>query len=363
MVRTEEQLRKYPFFTLLSFEREADGVFVRVDGPPPQADRSRSHTGQVSLRLEGGTRAAAIQLAALHSGREWPGPWALVGAYVYVNEPQVLTVAAEAADAVLVSYTLRVPAGAWTPVLLDVASLPLAAARRIQTLRLSFDPPPAGGLWIDNVLEIDNRTVHVRTAPGGRFGAWSVEERGYRFTVSGAGFTQTLATPEAAVDGWVAVEINELRARFQSPDGSRHRIIYYDGREYTDGRLRLLAAGGYEGAKLAQHERPGRLVVLGERGRLDRNASGDANNDGYAERSGAWQVVAEGPRLEMRLEPEGGLMVQPIIEVRELPDGPVLVTMEGRLVERFVRLEDGRLLVEVPGVLERPTVVSVRVSQ
>jgi hypothetical protein len=52
-----------------------------------------------------------------------------------------------------------------------------------------------------------------------------------------------------------------------------------------------------------------------------------------------------------------------VLEISNLPPGKVLVTMEGRLVEKIVRLDNGRVLIALPGALERATMVNVKVSQ
>lgn len=360
MLRTEAQMKKYPFFNLLHFERDADAVFVRTEAPsPPALDPSLHHTGSASLRLQPGTRSATVKLASLHSGREWPGPWTLVGAYLYSRQRQRLTAAFEIDGQALEKYTVELPAGQWTPVLLDVlASVQGRSTSNIGALRFTFDPPLSSPLWIDDVVEIDNTTSHVATP------TFAVQERGFRFVVERPGrFIVRLKTPEAAQGGWVLREANPMRAVFTTADKSKVHTIYSDGRQIDDGKLRMLYPGGTEDEfAVPSHQAPARLTVAPETGRLDRNTPGDADNDGYSELTGAYQVIAGGPRVQCLITPRTPAVTRPILEIRDLPPGKPLVTMEGLLVERHIRTADGRLLIELPGALQRETAVTVRVG-
>ncbi len=358
MVRTEAQLARYPFFTLLSFENDADPVFVKADGPEPSMDLSRRHTGQASLKLAPGTKSAVVKLASLHSGREWPGRWTLIGAYFHSVRPQVLTAAFEADGKPLEQYTVEIPAGQWTPVVLDIGSaMSQVSAGTIGSLRFTFADALPEGLWLDDIVEIDNTGTLYEGPPGG----FVVSEKGFSFTVELPGrFRQTFRTPEADPSGWKIEETNPIRVRLSSRGPRRSMLIYSDARQLIDGTVQPGSAGGVE--LTAGHTSPARIVVTGDSGRLDRNSAGDANNDGYAEQTGTYQLIADGPRLELRVEPQGVAVARPVLEVRELPAGKVLATMEGVLVEAVVRLEDGRVLLELPGVLTRSTQVNIRVG-
>src|SRR3954454_7577138 len=90
MVRTEAQLKKYPFRILQQFEHPVDLAFVIVDGPPVQLSADFAHTGQSSALLEKKTGTASIKLPSLLSGVKWPGQWTLVGAYFYAEKPQTM---------------------------------------------------------------------------------------------------------------------------------------------------------------------------------------------------------------------------------------------------------------------------------
>src|SRR3954470_584534 len=87
-VRTEAQLKKYPFRILQQFEHPVDLAFVIVEGPAALLSADRGHTGQSSAILNKETASATIKLPSLLSGVRWPGQWTLVGAYFYVEKPQ-----------------------------------------------------------------------------------------------------------------------------------------------------------------------------------------------------------------------------------------------------------------------------------
>lgn len=357
MLRSEAQLANYPFFTLLSFERESDPVFVRAEGPQPAADSSRSHTGAQGLRLLPGTKSATVKLSSLHSGREWPGNWTLVGAYIHSPQPQRLTAAYEEAGKALASYTVQVPANQWTPVLLDITPVHGRSQGEAGVLRFTFPAALAHPLWIDDVVEMDNTTIHVDSPQ------FAVREKGFGYVIeSPNSFKVTLKTPEASEQGWRLENANPILARFTSSGKQKLMVIHAAGRQIIDGKAAPLSSRQRD-AVVQQHDNPAQITLNSESGRLDRNSPGDANNDGYNEMAGVYRVIAAGPRLEMLITPRSPSAISPVIEIADLPPGKVLATMEGKLIERIVRLQDGRVLVEVPGSIDRPTLVNVRVSQ
>jgi hypothetical protein len=71
--------------------------------------------------------------------------------------------------------------------------------------------------------------------------------------------------------------------------------------------------------------------------------------------------VAAESRVQITLVPRAPV-VTPAIEIKQLPPGEVLVTVEGRLIERTIRLDDGTLLIDLPLRFERPATIDVRVK-
>src|SRR5688500_17885413 len=123
MVSSDAQMKRYPFRTLAPFEHAVDLAFVHAEGAVPAIDPSRAHTGASSLLLKAGTRSASVRLSSLLSGAAWPGQWTLLGAYVYTPQAQRVRAVYEIDGLWMVQYNLQLPAGRWTPVLLDVSAL------------------------------------------------------------------------------------------------------------------------------------------------------------------------------------------------------------------------------------------------
>ena len=133
---------------------------------------------------------------------------------------------------------------------------------------------------------------------------------------------------------------------------------------YSGGEFRAAGACMPDAAEQArQHETPAEVDVAAATGRVNRATPGDANNDGYNEARGAYQVIAAGPRVELTITPRTSVLARPVLEIAGLPPGDVLVNMEGQLVGGATRLPGtGDLLIELPARLERPTQVNVRVQ-
>ena len=112
----------------------------------------------------------------------------------------------------------------------------------------------------------------------------------------------------------------------------------------------------------ADAQSPADVLVAEEMGRVNRSTPGDANNDGYNEAAGAYELLATGPRLELKLSPRAVPIVRPVLEISGMPPGKVLVTVEGRLIDQTSRLDDGRLLLELPVRIDRPTIINVRIE-
>jgi hypothetical protein len=171
-----------------------------------------------------------------------------------------------------------------------------------------------------------------------------------------------LPTPEASPNGWTLEEANALRARFSSNGNQKSLTIFPDGRAYWDGVYKPVYTPPGWGEAIAQcHESPAELRIPEDQGRIDRQTPGDENNDGYNECRGAYQVVAAESRVQITLVPRAPV-VTPAIEIKQLPPGEVLVTVEGRLIERTIRLDDGTLLIDLPLRFERPATIDVRVK-
>ena len=120
--------------------------------------------------------------------------------------------------------------------------------------------------------------------------------------------------------------------------------------------------GRQEAAIFTQQQKsPATLSVPEELGRLERNAPGDRDNDGYAELRGAYQLKAIGPRFEVKITQQTPRLLRPVLEIAGLPAGRVLAHVEGQQIERVSRLKNGNVLIMLPNTLDRAVTVNVRV--
>jgi hypothetical protein len=256
--------------------------------------------------------------------------------------------------------TVQLLAGQWTPVFVDLTALKGAASAGM----LTFQNDAGLTIYCDDVLLVNNdRTLESPASGAAPQTAWSIRERGFTTVIDQPGhFRMALKTPEAAVDGWAVEEANDLRARFVSAGGHTW-TIYVDGRQYQTGAFVPQTVLKEAGAIFTeQHNRPAELSVAEEFGRVDRDTPGDRNNDGYNEQRGSYELIAKGARFEVTIKPNTNLLAYPVLEIRGLPPGNVLATVEGQLIEKTTRLPGGNVLVNVPITLERATVVNVLVK-
>jgi hypothetical protein len=404
IVRRVPPLRSQRFSMLLDFEDDSDAVFI---GSRPQGRivYDRAHTGRRSVKFSAPSTRFIFKLGSVLSGRPFPADWTLIGPYIYSEQPVELTVSLQGTGLSVPPRTMSLAANTWTSALLDISSLARSAgvgagegsvasapsnAMLVLTLKQHHSP-----VWVDDLLLIDNTEVLVSnerpkdvtptptTAPLAIASTqpttastspepvssdvapeWSVSRRGLSYIGQMPGrFNFQLLTSEASKSGWKIQEANALRARFTSEGKDRALTVYADGRSYWDGQLRPMSAQARDNAAFAEeHASPGEVVLAPELGRVNRDTPGDANNDGYNEQRGAYQLIATGARLELKLIPHTRWLESPVLEVTGLPPGGVLVTVEGRLVENSVRLSDGSLLVELPVRFDRPTTINLRIQ-
>jgi hypothetical protein len=152
-----------------------------------------------------------------------------------------------------------------------------------------------------------------------------------------------------------------MRARFHSGK-NKTLTLYTDGRAYRDGEFKPVRSQNEDPMYAAQHKMPAEIKIAPEFGRVDRRSKGDADNDGYNETTGAYQLISSGNRMEFVITPHSPSLVRPILEIANLPPGKVMATVEGRLVEKTARTSDGHALIELPTRIERATTVNIRVQ-
>lgn len=366
MMRTQPQLKTQKFKNLLSFESDDDAVFVSGAAPDSVVpDDTRSHTGRRSLRA--GRGILSVKLSSILPEGSFPGDWTLAGAYFYAPKGAEITISCHLGGALMSQRKLTLPPGKWTPAMLDVTLLSdmKSLVESGSVWGIVFEWEGGGTVWCDDLTLINNAELLFGTEPGeaGTSEAWLIRRRGLDYVgESPNGFGFKLPIAEHSPGGWIPEEINASRVRFGSTGTQKSVTIYADGRAYFDGEYRPLSPAMAEPQFAQQHRTPAKIDVPEDLGRVDRNRPGDANNDGYDESRGSYHVQAIGPRLELKLSPQGVPVERSVLEIIGMPEGQAIVNIEGRLVEHVTRLEDGTLLVQIPAQIDRPTSISVHVQ-
>ena len=334
-------LKQRRFNTLLDFESPDDLVFISSN-PAATQDQRHAHTGHACAAIGTG---ATINLSSVMAGRAFPGGWTVVGPYIWVDRAADIKLDCVAAGK-QVHRELSIPGGKWSPAFVDLTQLTPADSPSQATGDASFTVTSNQPMLCDDLMVIDNTDWYVN----GDQSPWTIRQRGFKIDITREGwFSVALDTMDGSSIGWKLEDASTMRATFSSPGKTKWLTVYSDGRTYWDGRFEPLSANAKSDPALAQeHEKPGTITVAEGMGRANRNSDGDANNDGYNERLGAYEVIATGPRIELTLTANGVELARPIVEIAGLPDGKPLVTLEGRLVESLVRLKNGNVLIEIP---------------
>jgi hypothetical protein len=145
-----------------------------------------------------------------------------------------------------------------------------------------------------------------------------------------------------------------MRAEFRDRHGGTARV---------DRRGRVLVAGAMNSdtTSTAHHATPGRILPIEESASSVRNSPGDPDGDGYDQSSGVYRLRARRGVVRFTIEARGVPLPWPMIEVEGLPAGQVRATVDGVLVQATDRLADGRVLIELPVVVEDSASVELRV--
>jgi hypothetical protein len=359
LLEKDPALKGLPFNGLLHFETAGDAVFVAAR-PTPRVVTERAHTGRGALLLARGTRRAMVKVTAA-AGRDLAGEWPLVGPYLLCDEEVSVTVAYDVRGGRrLLQRRITLPAGQWTSAALDISMLPNGGPGD-GLLGVEFDAPLQSPVWVDDVLVVNNSQTLLDTGRNG----WTIRRRGHRILIDRPlSFNLALTTAESSPQGWTVQEINPLRARFTSPGETETISVYYDGRTFWDGEFRGLSVRTRDDPTLAAaHNTPADASVPAELGKVDRDSDGDTNNDGYNETTGAYRVIASGSRVEVTLRPRSVPIPRPVLQIAGLPEGKVLITMDGQLIRQSTRLEGGDVLVELPTRVVRTTTISASVRE
>jgi hypothetical protein len=364
MLRVAPDLKDARFSNLLSFEADTDAVFIISPNDGARIDDTRAHTGSGSLRVNPGTPGFSVKLASLLAGRQYPGDWTLVGAYFYSDRTVEMTATCSLEGTTSREQHIELKPDTWTALMLDISTFPNHGSATPPTLRFSFPPMREATVWCDDVTLIDNSQWYVGNGSEDSTDGWKISRRGFTYIGEMPGrFAFKLDSAEGHVGGWTLEEANAMRARFSSGGDVKTLTVYSDGRAYWDGEYKPMASPQLLDSRIPdEHSAPADVEIPEGAGRLDRRSKGDANNDGYNETTATYRIISAGPRLELKINPRTPVLIRPVLEIRGLPPGKVLATVEGKLVDKIQRLEDGSVLLELPAGIERRTTVNISVS-
>jgi hypothetical protein len=353
--RVEPSLKGVKYSLLLDFENQRDMIFMNT--PDSGSDETHRHTGFRSLQLGAGMKST-IKLSSLMMGRPFPGDYTLLGGYLRSERAANVTMRCNLDGYAPLERSMIVAGSEWKALLLDLTELVPTKknANGVAILEIQTDAP----VYLDDVLIIDNTREFIPPSEGG----WSIVQRGFKIKVDRPSMFQlSLNSAQGKVDGWEVEETSPVRARFSMPGTSKSLTVYNDGRSFWDGAFKPLSAATRDDKAYAtQHSSPARIAVPEDLGRIIRNSPGDANADGYNESRGCYTIRAATPRLQIEIASGATPVTRPVFEITGLPEGKVLVNVEGQIVDAATRLPDGTVLLMLPLRFARTTQISLRVE-
>ena len=356
LTRQDDQLVGQRFRTLLDFEHDTDAVFVRGG---QTSITSPGHTGQHSLSVE--CDQTSISIDPLLYGTHLPGEWTLIGGYVRLPGLGGRLHTSLVVDGKTVAASEReIAPDTWVFTGIDLTDPALSyELPKAQHVGLMIQTQ-SDRFLLDDVLLVNNRKSLVTTTLP-EVPVWSIERVGFATKVQEKGmFDVSIPSSVGNANGWSLEEADPIRARFVNSE-NKTLTMYADGRVIKGNTMSL--APGASAALAASHERPGEVIVDESTGRLNRDTPGDANNDGYNETRDAYQIVAAGSRLSLRLVPNGDTPVaSPVFEIRNLIGQNITATVEGRLFRSIWRVDDSTVLVMLPITIDRPTEITIKTS-
>lgn len=364
LMRVRPELQDQRFSDLLNFEAPTDTVFVTTRDFQRERDDARAHAGHSSLRLQGHAGSMTVKLSSLITSKSFPSGWTEAGAYFLCDRPVQVSVACLSGKKVLATETTTLLPGQWSGAWVDLSHISPDLSPAADDLSLSFSMDVPNVIWCDDVMLIDNTRWVLGSPDKPSPGEWTLCRRGFNWICDAAGrFNLQLPSTESQAGGWQMDEANAMRMRFSSTGDVKSLTIYSDGRSYWDGKFRAMTADLRNDPLWARQESsPAEIQIPQAMGRLNRNAPGDSNNDGYCEARGSYSISATGSRVDVTILPRSIPVQHPVLEIAGLDAGKALVTIEGRLIEQTQRLSDGTLLVDLPIKVERAVTVNIRIQ-
>lgn len=303
--------------------RERDAFYLRVDGRMPK------EPGTAPV----GAKEMVVRVEAMTRGRPWPGRWTMVEVEIQTAAPQSLEVGFGGGGGGVAPIDLH--PGKWVPIRIPVGP-------KAQDLILRAATGLRSPLQFRRVRLVDDREVFWDQG-------WKVEKAAGMLRFSPAR-GEAIVVPAGELR---VVESGAIRSLAVDSVG-RGAAVYASGRVSSEVGSPLMSAGAM---KLE-------IGVSDDVGRVDRTTQGDADGDGYNEARGAMILKVSGRRVRFTVKPQSGDSVtQPAIELRGLPAGTPTVLWEGAVVRTVERLNDGTLLIELPGAVRGEQRVDVTVTE
>ncbi len=366
-----------PVRVLADFEQPAQRAFVAAPGGKTTWLSNGGHTGHGAVRISAEAGEVRIDLSRIAPGEQLPGQWTLLGLFIRSDADASMTIGYEIGGTMQSPRRLTVRGdGQYHFVALDLSTLsplttghspPESISTAGAALVLRFDAALVGPIDIDDVALVNDRRTLITRDDGRAAGVepWMIEQKGFATIIDAMPhFRIVLDDVQQKPDGWRVEEFSPLRIVARSADAKRCAVYYHDGRALATGQLSIISASlrPMELALRQSHEHPLHIDVEGEGNRLERTRPGDTNNDGYDETMGCYGIIATGQRLDVLLTPDGGAVMSPVLEISGMPaSGRIMATVDGRLADRICRTSTGRILVELPGSIDRPCHVDVSV--
>jgi hypothetical protein len=354
---------------LLNFDSPDDVAFIDSPGVRITAD-PETPSNRVLL-----AKSASIKLDALMSGRPFPGRWDLLALKLRGTRHGAVQVSLSGPPLPQPSSSFKVTPDQWSTVWFDLSSIKFGAGSEPTTTSAPDAQPTQAStsptapfilrlladqdVLLDEVALAQSATqVASSTLPQTPL-TFLVRRKALQWQVLlGGELVLKLPALPFVADGYRVVEANATRVLFATAEQDRTICIDRTGRLIENGKTRLEPAVMKHAKAVAENASPAKVEVSGE-GRVERSLPGDRNNDGFDETRGVYTVRAAGNRVTVRLTRQNATVRWPVIEVYDLPAGAVSAWLEGQVLSTATRLPDGRVVLELPIQLERPTTVQI----
>jgi|GEM_PF-4558940 len=320
-----------PFTNVMDFESPTtDRVYITGK---VKFEKSAAFTGKYGISIPAG-QSIRVRMGAALIGREFPGRWKYFGFHAQSSSPARLRVRWH--DAGLAREALSVDVDKLSREWIELFAPADLGKLELELINESAEQVSIG---IDDFILCDPELV-VQQPDQSTIGlertqlGWYLESKEGRIY---AGRWDPMS------GGVRPIENSPLRVIFMDARGKQFSFDSNGLRRPTIDPEALLD-----------------FTVLDESARIDRNSAGDSDQDGYDESSGSYQIHALLPTVSLRASPKEKSVDRSMLEIVNLPPGEVRVTVEGQLVERVHRFPDGRVLIELPITIDRPTLIEIR---